>query len=293
MIDLRRLGLLREVAARGTITAAAERLGYTTSAVSQQLGVLGTEVGTPVLERQGRNVGLTAAGRALVSGTDAVFAAVERAVSDAHDAASLLVGEVVVGSFQSVGATVVPVAFASVKAVAPELEVHFTQWAEDGLRELRLGHLDICVDHDFELLAPPDTTGVDARTVLTEPVYLCVPASLDRGADPGAYADEIWAASQAGSRYGELVRAICHRAGFEPQVRYHTDDLEVTLQLVAAGVAVGVLPRLAARSVPEDVVLHPIDATRRRLRAYTREGASHRPAIALVLDHLAAAGASV
>lgn len=291
MLDLRRLAMLREVAARGTVTAAAEALGYTTSAVSQQLGVLEREVGTAVLERRGRNVILTAAGRALVTASGAVFAAAERALSDAQAAASKLSGRITVGTFQTVGATVIPVAFASIQEAAPELELHFTQWSNDGLRDLRLGHLDICVDHDFDLLPPPDTSGIEGRTILTEPVYLAVPKAIDRGPDPSSYADDVWVVSR--TDYGDLVRAICHRHGFEPTVRYHTDDLEVTLQLVAAGVAVGVLPRLAARDVPDRVTLHPIPHTERRLRAYTREGTAHRPALALVLDHLEQAGAAV
>lgn len=292
MLDPHRLRLLREVSERGTVTAAAEALGFTPSAVSQQLSVLERELGAPVLERRGRGVVLTAAGAALVATADDVFAALEHAEASAQAAAAVVAGEVVVGGFQSVGATLIPTAFARLAELAPSIDVHFRQFGnnEEGHRELRLGNFDITVDHEFTLLAGRSRHGVNATLLLTEPVYLAVPTGDDRGPDPAAYADRSWAASPPDQMYGELVRTVCQRAGFTPTVRYHTDDLEVIFQLTAAGVAVGVLPRLAAHYVPEGVTLHPLPDTERRVLAFTRHGTEERPAIAVVLDALRRAG---
>lgn len=293
VVDLHRLQFLREVAARGTMTAAAEALSYTPSAVSQQLSVLEKELGTALLERQGRTVVLTPAGRALVHEAEAVFAAAERATSAVQAAAGQVSGPVDVGAFQSVGATLVPAAFAALHRSHPELEVHFRQWDLHGLRELALGHLDICIDQEYDLLPHRRHEGFDQRLLLVEPVFLAVPQDLDDGPDIEAYADRIWASAERENECGLLVERLCGRAGFEPKVRYHTDDLEVTLQLVSARMAVGILPRLAAFRVPPGVVIHPIDGAQRHVKALMRPEVVERPAVAVVLDALAEAGASL
>lgn len=293
VVDLHRLQFLREVAARGTMTAAAEALNYTPSAVSQQLATLEKELGTPLLERRGRNVALTPAGRALVHESDAVFAAAERAASAVEVVAGRIAGPIHVGAFQSAGARLVPAAFSQLRTEHPDLEVHFRQWTAYGLRELQLGHLDICLDQEYDLLPHRRHEGLDSQVLLTEPVFLAVPRSDDAGPVVADYRERVWAMSDNDDECGRLCRLICSWDGFEPDVRFHTDDLEVILQLVASGLAVGILPRLAAYRVPDEVVLHPIERAERRVVALTRPEATDRPAVQLVLEHLAKAGASV
>ena len=86
---------------------------------------------------------------------------------------------------------------------------------------------------------------------------------------------------------------ICERAGYEPDIRFHTDDLEVVMSLVEAGLAVGILARLATYRVPDGVSLHPVPGSERRVEAVARRDAIDRPAVRLVLDALEAAGAAV
>lgn len=293
VVDLHRLQFLREVAARGTMTAAAEALSYTPSAVSQQLATLEKELGTALLERRGRTVALTPAGRVLVSESDAVFAAAEHAASAVEQVAGRIAGPIHVGAFQSAGARLVPAAFSAMRTEHPDLEVHFRQWSAFGLRELQLGHLDICLDQEYDVLPHRRHDGFDARLLLTEPVFLAVPRAADNGPSLADYRQHSWAMSDTDDECGRLCRLVCSWDGFDPDVRFHTDDLEVILQLVASGIAVGILPRLAAYRVPDEVALYPIAGAERRVKALTRPEATDRPAIQLVLDHLERAGAAV
>lgn len=292
MIDLHRLTFLRELAARETITAVAEALAYTPSAVSQQLATLEKEVGVPLLERQGRRVVLTAAGCALVDGADAVFDAVEHATSSARAAGALESGPVHVGSFASVGATVVPAAFAALRRTHPAIELHFRLHQDEGLRELKLGNLDVWIDQHYSILPAPGGDGVTGHELLTEPIYLAVPSTDDRGGDLAAYRDEPWIGARRDT-CGRLLDRLAGDAGFVPELRYVTDDLEGILQFVAAGVAVAILPWLAMSRLPAGVALHPLAGADRRVIAFTRTASRPRPALTLVLDELRRAGAAV
>lgn len=290
MLDLHRLTFLRELAARGTVTAVAEALSYTPSAVSQQLSTLEREVGVRLLERQGRRLALTAAGRALVAGADEVFRAAEHATSAAVAAAATLAGPVAVGSFASVGATVVPAAFASLRHSHPALDLRFRQCQDEGLRELQLGALDIWIDQHYTALPGPDVDRLAEHQLLVEPVCIAVPTADDRGPDLAAYRGDAWAGDAPDSACGRLLHRLSGDAGFVPEVRYLTGDLEVISQLVAAGVAVAVLPRLAMTRMPDGVTVHPLPGVERRVVALTRTASTERPAVALVVAELERAG---
>lgn len=289
MLDPRRLQFLREVSARGTITAAAEALSYTPSAVSQQLSALEREVGVSLLERQGRNVALTPAGRELVAHAEHVFAAMERATTAAASVGGDVAGTVRLGAFQSAGATLVPAAIATLHERWPALDLRFTQWTEHGLRELRHGHLDVCVDQEYEFIPHSRHDGLDRELLLTEPVFLAVPARWP-GTDVGDFRDRDWVAAGPDHECGALTRAVCQRAGFEPDVRYTTDDLEVSLAFVRAELAVVLLPRLAATRMPGDVRLLAVPDTERRVWALTRPAARDRRAVSVVVNALVEAG---
>src|SRR5579883_2005531 len=122
-LDVRRLRLLREVALRGTIAAAAAAIGYTPSAVSQQLSVLERETGVPLLERAGRRLELTAAGRALVQRAGDVLAALEAATVAVEATRTTVTGSVRLTSFPSVSASLVVPALAGLEAEYPGLEI--------------------------------------------------------------------------------------------------------------------------------------------------------------------------
>src|SRR3954449_10554405 len=108
MLDVKRLRVLREVAARGSFSAAAESLAYTQSAVSQQIAALEREAGTRLVERSARGVRLTEAGRALVRHADVILARLADVETDLEAIAGLRGGRLRLGSFASAGATIMP-----------------------------------------------------------------------------------------------------------------------------------------------------------------------------------------
>src|SRR5437588_9881557 len=127
MLDVRRLRVLREVAARGSFSAAAEALNFSQSAVSQQIAALERESGSRLVERGVRGIRLTAAGEALISHTDAILARLEDAEQELAAIAGLRGGRLRLACFQSAGATVVPQALASFHRRHPAVELSVVQ----------------------------------------------------------------------------------------------------------------------------------------------------------------------
>jgi DNA-binding transcriptional LysR family regulator len=286
-MDLKRLRFLREVAERGTITAAAEALAYTPSAISQQISILEQEMGTALLERQGRNVALTPAGRVLVDHTSAVFDAVEKATTAVSEATGEVAGTVMVGALASVMAALIPDTFESLTIDHPGVVLHLVELGhEDAARELRLGALDVAVDQRYSHVPHSRHQGLTKRKILDETLYLAVPAAsgIRRLADSSGHR---WVASPLEtSECGKAVKAICRSAGFEPRVQYEIDDFEVTLQLVAKVNACAILPALAVSRPPEGVRLIPLTGPTRQIIAVTRPAVQDRLAVGAFLDHL-------
>jgi DNA-binding transcriptional LysR family regulator len=295
-LDVRRLRVLREVALRGTIASAAASLGFTPSAISQQLSALERETGTALLERAGRGLRLTDAGRLLVERTEPVLTALEQAAGALESARASVAGEVRLSSIASVAAPVVIPMVVQLAAEYPELDVTVHDFeVADAMRELRLGGLDIVVAHEYEharIPADPDIVRVE---LFSEEMLVAAPTGRFRG--PVALrelAGETWAAEPAPSSCGRAVREACRAAGFEPDVRFNSTEFGVVLTAVAAG-AVSLLPQLAVVGVPSGVdVLAVTDVhTRRMVFAAHRQGSASRPSVRLVLDRLRAGAAAL
>jgi molybdate transport repressor ModE-like protein len=287
MIDLKRLRFLREVAERGTVTAAAEALAYTPSAISQQISILEEEIGTPLLERQGRNVALTPAGKVLVAHADSIFDAVERATSAVSEAADEVAGRVVVGALQSVMATLLPEAVRTLHQAHPRVDLHLVELGHaDSSRELRLGALDVAVDQSFSDVPNRAHRGLVKHKIMDEPLYLAVPTASQIKSLRNA-SDSHWVAAPLETcDCGRAVRSICRKAGFEPQVQFETDNYEVALQLVSSIEAVAILPALTLGRLPKGVRLIPIPGVKRQILAVTRPAAEHRPAVMEFIKHM-------
>jgi DNA-binding transcriptional LysR family regulator len=292
-LDVRRLRVLREVALRGTITAAAGALGYTPSAISQQLSALERECGSMLLERSGRRVRLTEAGRVLADSTEPVLAALEEARAALEESRDTIAGDLRVAAAGSVArALVIPVA-AALGAEHPSLRVTVHEHeTDDGLRDLRLGNLDAVVAHEYDHDHLPPEPQVARFTLFAEDMLVAAPAGRFTG--PVALADlagEIWAAEPAGGTCGRAARAACRAAGFEPDVRYVSSEPGVVLCVVRAAGAVSLMPRLSLAEAPPGIDILPVagPGARRVVFAARRRGSANRPAIALLLTRLRAA----
>jgi molybdate transport repressor ModE-like protein len=293
-LDVGRMRLLREVALRGTIAAAARELGLTPSAVSQQLAVLEREAGTALVDRSPRGVSLTGAGHALAARAGEVLDVLSAARADLDRMTGSLGGPVQLAAVASAALTFVSAAATALASTHPGIELAVAV-AEPSraLALLLAGDADLAVvdEYDYVPLALPDF--VVSRELCAEPLMLTVPAGWSGKARPSLaeLADADWVMPPDDAACGQAVRSACRAAGFEPRVRWTSDDMLVLARAVAAGHGVAVLPRLSVALDAAEVEVRPLRAPRlvRRLTAVARSSALGRPAVAAVRDALVAA----
>jgi DNA-binding transcriptional LysR family regulator len=294
MLDLRRLRLLRELEARGTLVAVAEALGYSPSAVSQGLAALEREAGVSLVEPAGRGVVLTDAGRVLARHAGVLLAQLERAEADLAAAAETVRGRVRIGGLESAVLHGVVPAMERLAVDAPAVRVELVEAElEQTLPALRLGALDIALGDEYEGLPRPRAADLQRETLLREELLLVLPADhplAGRSTVPTErLAHESWAVAEQGTGHHDvLVRTCRERGGFEPDLRHRTPSVAVLLALVQRTGALTMLPELVLGDAGPGVVTRRLEGggSMRELFALTRTGAAHRPGVAAVLAAL-------
>lgn len=251
MLDLHRLRLLREVQARGTVHGAAHALGYTASAVSQQLTVLEREAGTPLLERVGRNVRLTDAGHVLVRHANSLLDGVEAAEAElAGVAAGKVAGVVRVAAFQSAFLRIVAPTVRDLAASQPGIRVEGRETeVEEAVPALRLQHLDVVIGDEYDAQPRPIHADLVREHLVHEEVRLVMPIghrlAKRRKVSLRELSDQAWAACTPGTGHREMqIRISRQLGGFEPDLRYASDDFLILLELVRTTGACALLPDL-------------------------------------------------
>jgi DNA-binding transcriptional LysR family regulator len=293
-LDVGRLRVLREVGLRGTIAGAARSLGLTPSAVSQQVSVLEREAGAALVDRSPRGAVLTGAGRLLAARAGEVLDVLACARADLDRIGDSLAGPVSVATIASAAATFVSDAVAAVRAAHPGIEVR-VRAAEpaQALRRLVAGEVDVAIvdEYDYVPLALPEF--VVTRDLGREPLVAVGPPGTFGRRRPALaeLATRDWVMPPDDAACGLAVRSACRAEGFEPRVRWETDDMLLLVRAVEAGHGVAVLPR---RSVPDsvaDVDVRPLrhPQLERRLVAVARSSALGRPVVTAVLDAIGAA----
>jgi DNA-binding transcriptional LysR family regulator len=297
MLDVRRLRLLRELHERGTVTAVAEALAYTPSAVSQQLAALEREAGVPLMERQGRRLRLTEAGRGLVEHAAAVIARLELAQSElAAAAGDEVAGPVRLAAFQTAASNLVLPLLGRLRDRHPKLRLELLEMeAEEGLELLRRGEVDLVVAEEYDYAPRLRDPSLVLRAICRDPLVLVLPAAHPLAvADAetvslAALAGEVWATPRAGTAFDfSMVRACRALGGFEPDRRHRSNDLAVLEQLVAAGEAVALFPSLGRPGrVPGVAVRRPAEARLdRSIFLAVRRSSAGRATLAAVADAL-------
>jgi DNA-binding transcriptional LysR family regulator len=292
MLDVRRLRLLRELAHRGTIAAVAHALAFSPSAVSQQLSLLEREAGLPLLQRSGRRVVLTPAGRNLARHAEVVLAQLEQAAAELAGARQGLAGPLRIGSFPSAGRTLIPAALTALARQHPGLEPMVSEIDPAGVAgALRAGALDAALIHDYDFAASPAEPGLAAEPLCDEAMYLAEPADPPAGQAAGRpppagppvsrWRDAPWITATPGTMCHQMTIHACQAAGFMPRTRHQVDDFGTVLALVAAGQGVALVPQLGLADRPAGIALTRMPLRRRTLIAY-RSGASRHPAVAAV-----------
>jgi DNA-binding transcriptional LysR family regulator len=284
MLDVRRMRVLREVAARGSFSAAAEALSFTQSAVSQHVAALERETGTQLVERGSRGIRLTDAGRVLIGHADAILARIESAEEDLAALAGLRGGRLRLISFQSGNATLAPRAVAAFHERHPHVELSM-QEAEPDLAgpRLRAGEADLALVYDHPSV--PDMLPDDLELVhlLDDPYDIILPSrhplAKRRRISLSDLADAPWIASGEMCGCRKITESACRDAGFGPRVAFEADETTAAQALVAAGVGVTILPRLALTSLHPGVVARSLShAPVRRVWAARSEGSYASPA---------------
>ncbi len=290
-----RLRMLRELARCGTIAATARALGLTPSAVSQQLSALERETGVALVDRADRRTALTAAGHALVGHADRVLDALAAATADLDRVRGTVGGPLRIATVPSAAPALVSPVVARLRAAHPDLDLTvIDEEPHRSLDHLDRGTIDLAVVDRYA--AAPIALGddLDARPLLVEPLLVVLPAghrALGEHAEApvplAALAGDDWIVAPEEVSCGAAVRSACRAAGFEPRVRWQTDDLLLHLEHVAAGHGVALLPRLGVRTGVAAVEVRPTaPAVTRELLAVTRSVAVARPAVAAVLGAL-------
>jgi DNA-binding transcriptional LysR family regulator len=293
MLELRRLRLLRELHARGTIAAVADALQFTPSAVSQQLAMLERETGVRLLERAGRGVRLTDAAFVLVEHADALLSRAAIAEADLAAAAGVVSGRGRIASFQSGLLRIGIPAIEALARDAPRLRCELLEAEpEHALPALALGDVDLVLGDEWEDKPWGLPAGVERVELLRDPVHLVLPAASSAKALPDL-ARAAWTTGRAGMAWEAMVQRTCREhGGFEPDIRHRTNDATVSLALVARGLAVTLLPQLVLPLDDPAFAFHPVPASR-TIYAVTRTADAARPSTRALLAAAVAASVAV
>jgi len=287
MLDLKLIATLQEVATRGSFSAAARELHFTQPAISRQIALLEREVGTPLVVRSRRGVTLTPAGKLVVEHAETMRSQLVQLDEALAKLAAGVPLEVAIGAFPTAFVGLVPEIVRRLRLRTPEVEIELR----------RCGHHEAVAlvrraDLDFALVfARPESRqaskGVCIVDLADEPMLALLPRE-----HPLAEADQVplfelrdeaWIVG-APDPTSSIIVAACHRAGFEPQVAFETDDALATQSLVAAGLGVSLSSPWLTHALRSDVVLRPLTEPQpiRRVQAVLPDPL--RPSSALLLE---------
>ena len=285
MLHLNRLHVFVEVAKSGSFSAAAEALSYTQSAVSQQIAALEAETGVTLIERLPRGVRLTTAGEALLTHAEGILGRLSAAEAEMEAIAGLRGGQLRMASFPTAGATLMPLAIAMFRAQHPEVELTLAEGEPEEIApRLFAGEFDLALLFEFEGTSDSLVTDLIRQPLFEDPMFLAVPADHPlanrrtlRLADLRA---EAWIQTSSSSPCARHVVRCCHAAGFDPIVSFESDDYQTVQGLVAAGVGVALIPKLAVASARDDIAIRALSpySPVRHVIAATPEGSRLTPA---------------
>ena len=313
MLDVTRLRVLIAVSRHGSVTAAAHALNYAQPSVSHHLARLEAETGTKLVQRAGRGIRLTDAGRLLAERATEVIGRLDAAENELAVFAGLRAGRLRLAAFPSALGTIVPTAAAILHDRHPGFDLRLTE-AEppEALRMLRAGYVDVALifrheadDAGAHRPLPADTDDFSAsdelreQVLLSEPMYLIMPDTAVCGGEPplASAVTELWPADLARlsdqrwiagcDRCREHLLRQCASAGFTPRISFTTDDFVAAQALVTAGLGVTLLPALALRAARNPGIRTArLRGTRRSVVALRYGEAPDPPATALLLDAL-------
>lgn len=293
--DLRRVRVLHEVQRRGTVSAAAAALHLTPSAVSQQIAGLAKDLGVPLLEKRGRGVALTGQARVVLRHANAVQEQMERARADLLGWSDGSIGEIRLGSLSTGIAAFAAPAAARLRTDRPGLELRvFEQEPDEAVAALDAGEIDLAILADAAGAPVRSDLRYHRVDLLTDPMDVVFPAGHPL-ADPAGVrlsdlAHEVWVGGDPTDACSQVAMGVCAAAGFRADVRHYARDWDAVSALVAAGLGIALIPRVAYPLRPTGLLSCPVlgSTATRTLFAMVRAGAEDDPGISAVLQMLEA-----
>ncbi|MFE4590212.1 LysR family transcriptional regulator [Streptomyces laurentii] len=285
MLDLGRLRALHAVAVHGTVGAAATALGYTPSAVSQQIAKLERETRTTLLEREGRGVRLTDEARQLADTAERLLALVEEAEVRLEERRGLPAGRLRIGCFASGARGLMPRVLAELAARHPALDARLSEVDPHLSVDLvARGVLDLAVAHDWDIAPLPVPPEVEQAVIGPDLCDILVPRGHRLAGRDAVHREELaeerWITQPPGTVCHDWLIRTLRATGYEPLVAHQAEENHTQVALVAAGLGIALVPRLGRGALPPEVVPLRLDPVPTRwLRALWRTGAARRPAI--------------
>ncbi|GAA2890635.1 LysR family transcriptional regulator [Streptomyces mexicanus] len=296
MLNLERLRTLDALARHGSVSAAADGLHVTTSAVSQQMAKLEREVGQQLLARNGRGVRLTDAGRLLAEHAARILSQVALAQSDLEAQRGKVVGELRLGAFPTAARGLFPAALGHLRDRHPDLRVTSTEVEPaPAVRAVLRGDVDLAVVLDWYNKPLPVPEGLSRAAILDDPADVALPAThplADRAeVELEDFADDDWITWGDAEFCHEWLLDTLRSQGVEPRIAHRAEEHATQLALVGAGLGVCVAPRLGRGPLPAGVRTVPVrEAVRRHVYAIWRADADRRPSIRAAVEALRVAG---
>jgi DNA-binding transcriptional LysR family regulator len=294
MIDPRRLRVLQAVAAHGSVAAAADALHLSPPAVSQQLLALERETGAGLIDRSGRQVALTAAGRLLAAHGERISAQLRQAERDLAELTGQAAGPVRIAAFQTVMAPLIGPALRALAATHPAIQPVITErYGPAAVAGLRLGDLDIVLTEYDAASPPPTEPGLALRHLTFDPYLLVIPPDWQITVRSlRDLAGRPWVAGPPGTACDQALRRLAAQADIAIPAGDVCVEFPSVLALVAAGRGAAIIPQLALAQAQATVcALPPLGG--RHIAAWHQAGpAQPAPATASALDALARAGSA-
>ncbi|MEU8525728.1 LysR family transcriptional regulator [Streptomyces sp. NPDC048629] len=291
MLDVRRMQVLRAVVTSGSVTAAAAHLGYTPSAVSQQVAALEKEAGIELLERVGRGVRPTAAGRLLTEHAALIGRQVAEAETALADLRAGRTGRIAVRYFATAGAELVAPALARFRTAHPDVRVDLRLVDQSGTAAAEGDEPDVTL-----VVRPrnaPSPSGPLRLVHLRDDPYRAVlpknhPLAVRRTIDLADLADEAWVGSERPGPCLDAVLEACAAAGFTPGYTVECEEYATAQGFVAAGLGISLIPLMGLGSRHPNVVVRTVRAPEpvRTIQAEVRESSLALPAVRTLLTAL-------
>ena len=301
MLEIRRLRLLRELSIRGTIAEVSDALSYSPSSISQQLSLLEKETGVKLLRKVGRRLQLTPQAEVLVAHTDELLDSMERAEADLASTQQAVAGTVRLAVFQTAVLSLIPPVLRELRQDFPHLRVEMVQHEpETALHETWARDFDLVVAEQYPGHAAPHYATLDRKILAHDAIRLALPARDEAMPAEFHHVTSIeaagglpWVMEPRGAASRHWAEQACRMAGFEPDVRYETADMQAHVRLVESGNAVALLPDLVWTARKRELrIIDLPGAPQRTIFTSVRHSSTQHPGLVAVRNalHAQAAG---